>query len=431
MVVACSSSRRAQWSHALKSAAVDVEIVSPELDQFEALAIGDFDGRRTLQVSARPLNVRDRLLKRALDLAVASTALLVLSPVMLAASVAIMVDSGGPVLFRQQRVGRNNRLFKLMKFRSFAHASADPTGIRSASRTDERMTRVGKFIRRTSLDELPQLINVILGHMSIVGPRPHALGSTAENDVFWKIDNRYFHRHAVKPGMTGLLRSAAFAARPFTGTISPIGFSPTSNISVAGRSGGTSRSLSRRSASSSIRTLSEPGSRINCLIAITFVLLLPARGFPARRSSGGFLTGDAVVWPDALSASSAIYSAGDSNVATVDGIVTSAMMGPATVRDSYRAIDVGGSASVGRFEAHDIDAEVNAAASARMRTSSSFAARVVHDRSPQVGRVNMPFGLQVASGENRSGRGQQFRRLSMARADGRFGTVRAFRLSAV
>ncbi len=210
VVVACSGSSRAQWSHALKSAAVDVEIVSPELDQFEALAIGDFDGRRTLQVSARPLNVRDRLLKRALDLAVASTALLVLSPVMLAASVAIMVDSGGPVLFRQQRVGRNNRLFNLMKFRSFAHASADPTGIRSASRTDERMTRVGKFIRRTSLDELPQLINVILGDMSIVGPRPHALGSTAENDVFWKIDNRYFHRHAVKPGMTGLAQIRGF-----------------------------------------------------------------------------------------------------------------------------------------------------------------------------------------------------------------------------
>ena len=213
VVVACSESRRPQWSHALKSAAVDVEIVSPELDQFEALAIGNFDGRRTLQVSARPLNVRDRILKRALDLAMASTALLILSPVMLAVSVAIMVDSGGPVLFRQQRVGRNNRLFNLLKFRSFAHANADPTGMRSASRTDERITSVGKFIRRTSLDELPQLVNVILGDMSIVGPRPHALGSTAENDVFWKIDNRYFHRHAVKPGMTGLAQISRLSRR--------------------------------------------------------------------------------------------------------------------------------------------------------------------------------------------------------------------------
>lgn len=210
VVIACSASRRAQWSHALKSAAVDVEIVSPELDQFEALAIGNFDGRRTVQVSARPLNIRDRALKRALDLAVASIALLILSPVMVAVALAILIDSGGPVLFRQQRVGRNNRLFHLLKFRSFAHACADPTGVRSASRTDERVTRVGKFIRRTSLDELPQLINVILGDMSIVGPRPHALGSTAENDVFWKIDSRYFHRHAVKPGMTGLAQIRGF-----------------------------------------------------------------------------------------------------------------------------------------------------------------------------------------------------------------------------
>ena len=210
VVVACAASRRSPWSHALKSAAVDVEILSPELDEFEALAIGNFDGRRTVQVSARPLNVRDRALKRTLDLVVATTALIILSPVMLAVAIAVAIDSRGPVLFRQQRVGRNNRLFHLLKFRSFAHASADPTGVRSASRTDERMTRVGKFIRRTSLDELPQLINVILGDMSIVGPRPHALGSTAENDVFWKIDSRYFHRHAVKPGMTGLAQIRGF-----------------------------------------------------------------------------------------------------------------------------------------------------------------------------------------------------------------------------
>jgi lipopolysaccharide/colanic/teichoic acid biosynthesis glycosyltransferase len=72
------------------------------------------------------------------------------------------------------------------------------------------MTKVGKFIRRTSLDELPQLINVIAGDMSIVGPRPHALGSTAEDALFWKIDERYFHRHAVKPGMTGLAQIRGF-----------------------------------------------------------------------------------------------------------------------------------------------------------------------------------------------------------------------------
>jgi lipopolysaccharide/colanic/teichoic acid biosynthesis glycosyltransferase len=210
VVVACAAHRRAKWSHALKCAAVDVEIVTPELDQFQAVGLGDFHGHQTLLVSARPLNVRDRVLKRALDLAIAIPAVLVLLPVMLLVAVAIRAESGGPVLFRQQRVGRNNRLFDLLKFRSFAHACADPTGLRSASKTDDRMTKVGRFIRRTSLDELPQLINVIAGDMSIVGPRPHALGSTAEDALFWKIDERYFHRHAVKPGMTGLAQIRGF-----------------------------------------------------------------------------------------------------------------------------------------------------------------------------------------------------------------------------
>lgn len=204
VVVACAASRRAKWSHALRAAAVDVEIVAPELDQFHPIGLGEFNGRRTLLVSTRPLNVRDRALKRALDLVVASVGLVLLSPVMAAVAAAIVIDNPGPVLFRQRRVGRNNCLFDLLKFRSFAVGCSDAHGVRSASPGDERMTRVGRFIRRTSLDELPQLVNVLAGHMSIVGPRPHALGSTAENAPFWKIDARYFHRHVVKPGMTGL-----------------------------------------------------------------------------------------------------------------------------------------------------------------------------------------------------------------------------------
>jgi lipopolysaccharide/colanic/teichoic acid biosynthesis glycosyltransferase len=210
VVIACSESRRANWSHALKAAAVDVEIITPELDQFQAIGLGEFNGRRTLLVSACPLNIRDRALKRALDLAVATSALLILSPLMLAVAAAIWVESGGPVLFRQKRVGRNNCLFNLLKFRSFAHSCVDADGVRSVGREDDRLTRVGRFIRRTSLDELPQLINVIAGHMSIVGPRPHALGSTAEDAPFWKIDSRYFHRHVVKPGMTGLAQIRGF-----------------------------------------------------------------------------------------------------------------------------------------------------------------------------------------------------------------------------
>ena len=81
---------------------------------------------------------------------------------------------------------------------------ADSHGNRSASRNDDRITRVGKFIRRTSIDELPQLLNVLSGTMSIVGPRPHALGSRAADKLFWEVDPRYWHRHAAKPGLTGL-----------------------------------------------------------------------------------------------------------------------------------------------------------------------------------------------------------------------------------
>jgi lipopolysaccharide/colanic/teichoic acid biosynthesis glycosyltransferase len=82
--------------------------------------------------------------------------------------------------------------------------------MRSTSREDPRVTPFGRFIRATSIDELPQLFNVVTGSMSIVGPRPHALGSTAENDLFWAIDTRYFHRHAVKPGITGLAQVRGF-----------------------------------------------------------------------------------------------------------------------------------------------------------------------------------------------------------------------------
>jgi lipopolysaccharide/colanic/teichoic acid biosynthesis glycosyltransferase len=164
----------------------------------------DFKGETTLVVSSQPLNLRDRALKRALDLAIAIPALVILAPLMLLIAAAVRIESPGPILFRQQRVGKTNRLFHLLKFRSMRVDQSDAAGVRSAGRTDDRVTRVGKFIRCTSLDELPQLFNVIAGDMSIVGPRPHALGSTAEDELFWQIDSRYFHRHIVKPGITGL-----------------------------------------------------------------------------------------------------------------------------------------------------------------------------------------------------------------------------------
>src|SRR3546814_9616762 len=107
-------------------------------------------------------------------------------------------------------MGRGNRIFRILKFRSMRVEATDANGARSASRDDDRITRVGKFIRATSIDELPQLINVLSGEMSLVGPRPHALGSTAGNELFWRVDRPYWHRHALKTGITGLAQIRGF-----------------------------------------------------------------------------------------------------------------------------------------------------------------------------------------------------------------------------
>jgi lipopolysaccharide/colanic/teichoic acid biosynthesis glycosyltransferase len=137
-------------------------------------------------------------------------ALIVLLPVFVLTAALIKLDSRGPVFFRQQRVGRGNALFEVYKFRSMHTDRGDAAGSVSASRDDDRITRVGRFIRATSVDELPQLLNVLFGSMSIVGPRPHALGSLAGQQLFWEVDERYWHRHALKPGITGLAQVRGF-----------------------------------------------------------------------------------------------------------------------------------------------------------------------------------------------------------------------------
>jgi lipopolysaccharide/colanic/teichoic acid biosynthesis glycosyltransferase len=101
-------------------------------------------------------------------------------------------------------------MFNVYKFRSMSVEAADPMGAQSTVRGDVRITRVGRFIRKTSLDELPQLLNVLDGSMSLVGPRPHALGSLAGQLLFWQVDDRYSHRHVLKPGITGLAQIRGF-----------------------------------------------------------------------------------------------------------------------------------------------------------------------------------------------------------------------------
>lgn len=204
VVVACSEGRCQDWAMLLKGANVRGDVVVDTISHFGALGVSHIADRPTLTVSVGPLSLRDAFAKRAFDLAVCVPALIALAPALLLTALLIKLDSPGPVLFRQRRVGRGNEFFDILKFRSMRVEQCDADGNVSTSRDDDRITRVGYFIRRTSIDELPQLLNVLFGQMSVVGPRPHALGSLAGNHLFWDVDTRYWHRHALKPGITGL-----------------------------------------------------------------------------------------------------------------------------------------------------------------------------------------------------------------------------------
>ena len=206
VVVSCPQERRAGWAFLLKSAGVYGEIVSEPAHVLGAVGVHRYDelDRTTLVVSTGPLGLRSRILKRGFDVVVAGAALIALSPLLLVVALLIKLEDGGPVLFVQRRLGRGNQFFEMFKFRSMRAEKLDADGKRSTGREDDRITRIGAFIRRTSIDELPQLLNVLNGDMSIVGPRPHAIGSQANNKYFWEVDRMYWQRHCLKPGLTGL-----------------------------------------------------------------------------------------------------------------------------------------------------------------------------------------------------------------------------------
>lgn len=206
VVVSCPTERREAWAFLLKSAGVYGEIVSEPAHILGATDVHRYEGqgRTTLVVSTGPLGLRSRISKRLFDIIVAAAGLVVLSPVLIFTAVRIKLDDGGPVLFIQRRLGRGNQFFNMFKFRSMRVEQNDANGDTSTAREDDRITPIGKFIRSTSIDELPQLINVLRGDMSIVGPRPHALGSRANNKFFWEVDAQYWRRHCLKPGLTGL-----------------------------------------------------------------------------------------------------------------------------------------------------------------------------------------------------------------------------------
>ncbi|MGE0225271.1 MAG: sugar transferase [Acetobacteraceae bacterium] len=152
---------------------------------------------------ATPLTGLRAAAKRAFDIGVALPLLALAAVPMLAIALLIQLDSPGPPLFCQHRIGRFGRQFVLLKFRTM-HLSACRERCRQARRDDPRITRFGAWLRRTSLDELPQLLNVLRGDMSLVGPRPHAPGTRAGDRLFEEVTHRYAARHMVRPGMTGL-----------------------------------------------------------------------------------------------------------------------------------------------------------------------------------------------------------------------------------
>lgn len=210
VVVACSQQRYALWASVLKSMTISGEILTDEHDHLGIIGVGQQAGRRTMIVTATPLDLGERILKRSFDLTFAILGLVVIAPVLIATAIAIRLDSPGPILFRQDRIGRDNRIFQVFKFRSMFANACDARADRLTSRNDARVTRIGAFIRKTSIDELPQLFNVLRGEMSIVGPRPHPLGAKAADLLYWDVDARYRHRHAIKPGLTGLAQVRGF-----------------------------------------------------------------------------------------------------------------------------------------------------------------------------------------------------------------------------
>jgi lipopolysaccharide/colanic/teichoic acid biosynthesis glycosyltransferase len=210
VIVSCPAARRADWALMLKGANVDGEVLDDEVARLGAQGARVSNGHGLLLVSAGPLGLRDRIIKRLLDASAAGLAIFFLSPLLIAVAVAIKLQDRGPVFFVQRRMGRGNRFFNMYKFRSMTVALGDKDGNVSASKDDQRVTRVGKFIRSTSIDELPQLFNVLLGDMSLVGPRPHAIGSQAGSKLFWEVDLRYWQRHSLKPGLSGLAQVRGF-----------------------------------------------------------------------------------------------------------------------------------------------------------------------------------------------------------------------------
>ncbi len=196
--------RIAELSRRFHPFAVSLRLLAPEgYENFRVLDSRCYGDIGTFRVMGKPLDDVAMLVKRIEDMVIAGACLLLTLPLLLLIALSIKLDSRGPVLFKQKRLGANNLPFNLLKFRTMFVEQTDPLGQQLTRAGDPRITRVGRFLRMTSMDELPQLINVLCGKMSLVGPRPHALAANAAGVAYARAISDYPIRHRVKPGITG------------------------------------------------------------------------------------------------------------------------------------------------------------------------------------------------------------------------------------